>query len=304
MNDLILHHFPASPFAEKIRLVFGHKRLSWHSVTIPMVMPKPDLTALTGGYRKTPVLQIGCDIYCDTQLIAMELERRFPEPAVFPASQRALCLALSLWADQEFFRAGAFLSMATNANIPESVLRDRQAFFNFMDFSEPTLSIPQADAELKRHLDLLEGLLAQSTDYLLGEAFTWADVLAYFQVWMVRGNLGDAAVRLAPYRHIRDWLIRIDGVGQGQASALDAADALAIAARSDTEWPCAQKSQYPLPLALGLEIEVSPEDYGAVPVRGQFHYLDDERIALRREDPRVGHTVVHFPRRGYRIRRV
>ena len=30
-------------------------------------MPKPNLTALTGGYRKTPVLQIGADIYCNSQ---------------------------------------------------------------------------------------------------------------------------------------------------------------------------------------------------------------------------------------------
>ena len=52
--------------------------------TVPMVMPKPLLTALTGGYRKTPVMQIGADIYCDTQCIAVELERRFPRPTLFP----------------------------------------------------------------------------------------------------------------------------------------------------------------------------------------------------------------------------
>ena len=63
MSDLILHHFDASPFAEKIRLVFGLKNLSWNSVELPMIMPKPDLTALTGGYRKTPVLQIGAEVY-------------------------------------------------------------------------------------------------------------------------------------------------------------------------------------------------------------------------------------------------
>ena len=44
-------------------------------------MPKPDLMPLTGGYRKTPVLQIGADIYCDTQLIMLELERRAPRAA-------------------------------------------------------------------------------------------------------------------------------------------------------------------------------------------------------------------------------
>jgi glutathione S-transferase len=55
MNELILHHYPASPFAEKIRAILGFKRLEWNSVIIPMTAPKPDLVALTGGYRKTPV---------------------------------------------------------------------------------------------------------------------------------------------------------------------------------------------------------------------------------------------------------
>ncbi|HCE29343.1 MAG TPA: glutathione S-transferase, partial [Comamonadaceae bacterium] len=68
MTHLILHHYPASPFAEKVRCVLGFKNLAWKSVIIPSVMPKPDVVALTGGYRRTPLLQIGADIYCDTAL--------------------------------------------------------------------------------------------------------------------------------------------------------------------------------------------------------------------------------------------
>ena len=84
MPDLILHHYPASPFSEKIRLILGYKGLRWKSVVIPMIMPKPDVIALTGGYRKTPILQIGADIYCDTALIARVLERLAPAPSLFP----------------------------------------------------------------------------------------------------------------------------------------------------------------------------------------------------------------------------
>ena len=69
MDTLILHHYPASPFAEKIRRVLAFKQLAYRSVIIPDVMPKPDVLALTGGYRRTPILQIGADIYCDTALI-------------------------------------------------------------------------------------------------------------------------------------------------------------------------------------------------------------------------------------------
>ena len=57
MTDIIiLHHYDISPYSEKVRLGLGLKGLAWASVEIPVIMPKPDLTALTGGYRKTPVL--------------------------------------------------------------------------------------------------------------------------------------------------------------------------------------------------------------------------------------------------------
>ena len=84
MTDIILHHYDTSPYAEKVRTGLGLKGLAWASVELPVIMPKPNLTALTGGYRKTPVLQIGADIYCDSQLIMRELERRYPTPSFIP----------------------------------------------------------------------------------------------------------------------------------------------------------------------------------------------------------------------------
>ena len=104
MADLILHHYPQSPFAEKIRLILGLKGLDWRSVHIPMIMPKPDLVALTGGYRRTPVLQIGADVYCDTALMADVLEHLAPEPALFPPSHKGLARVLAQWADTTLFQ--------------------------------------------------------------------------------------------------------------------------------------------------------------------------------------------------------
>jgi len=51
MSDLILHHYDEAPFAEKIRLVFGIKGLSWSSVIVPSAMPKarPD-----AAHRRLP----------------------------------------------------------------------------------------------------------------------------------------------------------------------------------------------------------------------------------------------------------
>src|ERR1700675_4485132 len=103
MKQLILHHYPLSPFAEKIRLILGFKGLQWSSVIIPNMMPKPDLTALTGGYRKTPVMQIGADVYCDTALIADVIEAEAPRPTLYPGGIAAASRTLAQWADSTLF---------------------------------------------------------------------------------------------------------------------------------------------------------------------------------------------------------
>src|SRR5262245_38119965 len=82
MSELIFHHYASSPFSEKVRLVFGYKDLDWKSVIIPVIMPKPDVIALTGGYRKTPILQVGADVYCDTALICRVVEHLYPQRSI------------------------------------------------------------------------------------------------------------------------------------------------------------------------------------------------------------------------------
>src|SRR5213594_1846892 len=102
-ETLILHHYDASPFSEKIRKIFGMKRLKWRAVEQPSIMPKPDLVPLTGGYRRIPALQIGADVYCDSQLIARVLEQLHPAPTLYPAGSEATCHAVGLWADRLLF---------------------------------------------------------------------------------------------------------------------------------------------------------------------------------------------------------
>jgi glutathione S-transferase len=83
---LILHHYDFSCYAEQVRLVLGPKGLPWRSVDIPPVLPKPDYLPLTGGYRRAPALQIGADVCRDSRRIIEELERRVPEPSLYPGS--------------------------------------------------------------------------------------------------------------------------------------------------------------------------------------------------------------------------
>jgi glutathione S-transferase len=304
MAELILHHFDWSPFAEKARLALGLKSLAWASVQIPMIMPRPDLMPLTGGYRKTPTLQIGADIYCDTRLIARELERRFPMPTLFPGGQRGLALALSHWSDTAFFEPGAGLSMGMNKEVPEAVVNDRKAFFNFMDFSRLEADVPHLLSQLRANADLVEQALADGRRWLMGDAPGWADITAYFPVWMTRTFIPGAAPLLQPYGRLAAWEERVRGLGHGTRRDIDSQVALDIARAATPEAGRGVDPGDPLGLAAGERVSVAPDDYGKTPVTGELVTLELHEVAVRREDPRVGTVVTHFPRIGYRIERV
>jgi glutathione S-transferase len=302
MPQLILHHHDPSPFAEKIRLVFGLKKLAWSSVQVPMIMPKPDLTALTGGYRKAPVLQIGADVYCDTSLIARELETRFPQPTLVPAGHTGLAYAFGRWSDKAFFEPGAALSMGENEQIPEPILKDRSEFFNFMDFSDMPSQMPHCYAQFQAQYQLLEDELQDiETDYLVDDAPSWIDIQAYFCVWMANGNIPRANELLAPFPAIDAWSKRMEAIGRGDRVELDAKDALAIAAAAEPEDGDGVDENPFHDFETGDDVIVVPDDYGFDPVRGKLVTLDHRRIAVERNDSALGRTAVHFPRAGYRV---
>lgn len=178
MSELILHHYDASPFAEKARLMLGFKQLSWRSVEIPRIMPKPDLTALTGGYRKTPVLQVGADIYCDTALIARRLEVEKATPSLFPEGQEFVAASFAQWADAVVFQHAVTLvfqpeSIAVRmGKLPpaaqQAFVADRAALFaggsaSRLPAAQAKLQWPVLMARLQQQLAREEG------DFLCGE---------------------------------------------------------------------------------------------------------------------------------------
>lgn len=301
MPALILHHFDISPFAEKARLMLGLKGLTWHSVQIPLVMPKPDLVALTGGYRRTPVLQIGADVYCDTRLIAAELERRHPQPSLFPAGNAGLARALAAWSDTQFFEPGAGLSMGVNEGLPEDLLADRQAFFNFMDFSCLRDDVPHLYAQLRANADLVEQQLSDGRAFLLGEQPGLADIHAYFVVWMARANVAPVTELFAPFARMHEWEARVRALGHGERTEMTAEEALDIARGAAPAPGAGVDPADPLALTEGQAVHVTPDDYGKVPVAGTLVSLQVHEVAVRREDPRAGQVVVHFPRIGFRV---
>jgi len=298
VSDVILHHFDMSPYAQKVRTLLGLKRLSWQSVQIPMVMPKPDLTALTGGYRKTPVMQIGADVYCDSSGIARELERRFPLPSLFPDGGRGVGIALGIWGDR-FFDPGAGLAMSVNADLPADLVKDRKEFFSHMDFSQFAARIPHMYAQLRSQLALMDEQLSDGRAFLLGNEPGLADATAWYPIWMGHGFLPTFGELIAPFEHLLRWQQRMRDLGDGQRVDIDAEQALAVARKATPLPGHGVDAADPLRLQAGQRVTVTPDDYGKVPVMGELVTLDLQEVAVRREDRRTGQVVVHFPRLGY-----
>lgn len=303
MDDFILHHFEISPFAEKIRKVFGLKRASWRSVLIPPTLPKPDLVALTGGYRKTPVLQIGADVYCDTRLIARVIDQRLPEPPLF-ASGPLVASGMQDWSDGAFFPPGAALSLYENAaHIPEALRKDREDYFDFLDFSRFEADAPHFRSQLRASARLIDAQLAHGLPFLFGEQPEWSDVGAYFNIWMARANIPSSADLFRPFERLLAWRSRMDSFGEGRRAPLTAEAALEIARASKPAPIGALGMTDPSGARLGDRVIVTPADHGRVPVLGDLVSATDEEIIVSRRDDRAGDVAVHFPRIGYRIDR-
>ena len=298
MSDLILHHFDWSPYGEKARVLLGIKGLAWRSVQIPMVMPKPDLTALTGGYRKTPVLQIGADIYCDTSRIARELESRYPEPTFLPGGTSGLAYALAPWADS-FFASGAGLSMGLNDQLPADLMQDRREFFSHMDFDRLRARAPHMFGQVLASVTLLEDQLADGRAFLTADRPGLADASAYYVLWMCRGFVAAMDGLLEPFARVAAWEGRMRAIGHGARSEIEASVALEIARAAQASPGAGVNSTDPAGLVAGQRVTVTPDDYGKVPVAGELVTLDLHEIAVRRVDVRAGEVVVHFPRLGY-----
>ncbi len=305
MAELILHHYWMSPFAEKARLMLGYKKLAWRSVLIPPVMPKPDVIALTGGYRKTPVLQIGADIYCDTALIARVLEAHQPTPSLFPASA-PLCAPLAQWADFTLFwsaavwamqPAGAAAVMAQQA--PETLKAfavDRAAMTSNMR----RLTLADGAVQLKAHLAALDAQLAQGGPWLLGAAPCVADFSAAHPLWFIRQAKPVAQV-LAPFAAVNTWLDRLLAIGHHSHSEMSSSEAITVAASASSHAPTAVQAG--LGFEAGQAVTVAAIDYAQDPVSGSVVGLTDHEVVIQRTDPRAGSVHVHFPRYGFQIKK-
>jgi glutathione S-transferase len=307
MKQLILHHYPNSPFAEKIRLILGFKSLHWSSVLIPNMMPKPDVIALTGGYRKTPILQIGADIYCDTALIADVIEAQAPLPTLYPIGAAAASRILAQWADSTLFWTMIPFTMQPAglahmfSGVPPEIVKAFGEDRNVFRANMPRMRAPEATAAFAVYLERLEELLGKQS-FFFGSAASIADFSIYHNLWFVlRG--GPAAKILDSFRALNAWQERMGAFGHGTHDKLDSGAAIKIAYDGNAD----AFSGNPVDthaISIGERVIVAATDTGVDPIEGALYGASKYQIAIKREDPRAGSVVVHFPRIGFEMRRV
>ena len=304
---LILHHYPTSPFAEKTRLMLGYKNLPWKSVVIPMISPKPDVVALTGGYRKTPVLQIGADIYCDTALIADVLEHIEPLPMLYPEPSKGMARTLAQWADTTLFWTSMAYNMQPRGlaqifeNAPVEAARafgeDRKAMSAGMIRQRPQDAAAAYKSYLRRLSDMLDDL-----PFVLGDVPCITDFAMYHPLWFTRVRTSVLSDILNATPAVLDWMDRMAAIGHGSMEKFSAAEAIAVAAASTPAALHDDVFQDEHGIPLGRRVVVSAESFGPEPSEGELVAATRLHYTLRRTDERAGTVHVHFPRIGYSLR--
>ncbi len=302
-NSLILHHYEGSPYAEKVRLMFGLANAQWLSILSPAWPPRPNLDPLTGGYRRIPVAQLGADIFCDSALIAREVAAATQCPALNPDNVSSDAQALMQQAEKEAFFAA--IGTVPPMRLVGTMLRKfgPVGTYKFVKDRSGLLKggsarAPQREAAgpvLQALLDALEERLG-AHDWLDGAAPSVADLCAYHPLWL-HVNCNRRPLQAGP--RVLGWFQRVADIGHGKREEVSQAQVF-TAAKDATPRPL-PASIDDVPVALGTKVQVAPSDYGVLPVTGTLAAVTEDRIIVARETPEFGLVHVHFPREGYSL---
>jgi len=305
MSDIILHHYPPSPVTEKIRVAFGLKNLSWKSVEENRLPPRPELMAMTGGYRRIPVMQIGADIYCDTQCILKTLEERFPKPSFHPQGNSGASFGISRWTDLDFFNLGVRLAIAPMADaLPKDFVEDRTRLYFGPDgdMAKEAKDLPHTLSQLRPQLGWLEDQLLSNGAYLHGIKPSMTDLLGWYVVWFIKGRYAQAEQVLAEFPSILAWAARMEAIGHGNFEDMTPAESLDIAFNSTPTTKELSDAADPQELKPGMKVSITTlGDTGETGIEGKVKALHRDTVAIARHHELCGDVVVHFPRVGYRV---
>jgi len=300
MPNLILHHYPMSPFSQKVRSLLGYAQLPWQSVIVREMPPRPLLLPLAGGYRKIPVAQDGADVFCDTRVIAEEIAARCGKPALVLANNTPAQQAFAARADLELFFAclvaGGNLTLGRKVLASMSLLDIARFFLDRVRMGRTAkvrVAGPRAAVPMVRaHLAQMEGMLSRG--FLFGDEPVHADFSAWHSLWFLN-DLAESPLPAA-YPRVVDWMARLRAFGEGDPSPMSSEQAIHVA-RAAT--PRAIAAEHRQDARVGKTVSIAPADYGRDPTAGTLAGVTPTRYILARDTQEAGRVHVHFPQQGY-----
>jgi glutathione S-transferase len=293
-NSLVLHQYEISPFSEKVRVVLGAKGLAWHACNQPVIMPKPEMVQLTGGYRRIPVLQVGADLWFDSLYIIEALDRRFPVPSVFAGSGRGMAQAFARWSDGDLFMTIVGLLFGDDWSFDADFVKDRSELMGApFDPAQMAAAAPMLGAQLRRHLDVLERQLADGRPYLTGTRPDAVDAAVYCQVAFMRWGKGKAAALLAAFPQLCAWAERVAALGHGARGADVEREAAIAIARAAEPMPIDRVGDGDF--APGDAVRFRFQDANTPVLEGELVRIDLRGLTLRPTGTSLGALHLHMP---------
>ncbi|KAI7887865.1 thioredoxin-like protein [Mucor mucedo] len=310
IQDIILHWYPHSPFAQKVAWVLNYKKVEYKTVLIPMLEPRQKRRPLDGGYRKTPILQIGNHVYCDSKAIFLALEKLFPEPSLYPKiknsneSSEGAARALTMWMDNTLFNN--IVSQLPVKDLDDAFLADREALAG-RKLDRKTLAggAPFMKATLQGEFALAEQTLGSKNWLLDTETPSLADISLAMSTFFTLNLAGEKFVQTnfkSLFNHMQKLLGTVSWDRTETMSVISEEEAIEVLKRhQDTEIEANFKVHSSvLPIELGQQVFVTPLDTGKIPVPGTLiRSTIDETVVAYKDATYNTTTLIHFPTIGF-----
>ncbi len=309
MPQIILHHYQGSPFAEKIKLIFGYKNIEWKSLEVLPIPPRPSLDPVFDDMRRIPIMQIGADFFCDSRLIADVIDHIFPHNPLTEKNNYTVSALVSGWAEARAFVAAGPVRFQTEEDIQNifagavtsgAIRKDRfnvmSSVFNIENFNSLKYS---ARDHLLAYLQLFEEMLSDGREYITGSQPCIADFSVYHLIWWLRSPPEISNI-LDEIPLLYKWSDRIAAIGYGEPVSINAEEGLLTATNSkpDENWLGLWKPVDDI--RLGKQVSIRADDYSQGPVTGILIASTTRHVTLERSTS-LGTVQIHFPKLGFEV---
>ncbi|KAK2464914.1 hypothetical protein APHAL10511_002990 [Amanita phalloides] len=225
---VILYGYAPSPFTSKIENTLLLKGISYYKVKVPPVLPRTAISDLLGiTYRRLPILAIGRDVYCDSSLITVALERQFPPSkrygTIFPKPKHGghtqTGLVKTLTQQVENTIIPLTVSLLPWDEFSESFIQDRASYYGSPVDTKSIIASRQEDLNtISSYLHLIEEQLADGREWLyyteqagladisFSSIFSWAEGLAAFGGLITAQRFPNVTAWLKRFRALVDHI--------------------------------------------------------------------------------------------------